>query len=62
MLTLANVSEAVPADIIARPRTYFLDKAVAADSDDSDDEGLAFYSSFPLPERASALQSDSDDE
>jgi hypothetical protein len=31
MLTLANTSEPVPADIIARPRTYFLDKAVAAD-------------------------------
>ena len=62
MLTLANTSEPVPADIIARPRTYFLDKAVAADSDDSDDEGLTFYSSFPLPERASAQTDSSDDE
>ena len=62
MLTLANTSEPVPADIIARPRTYFLDKAVAPDSDDSDDEGLTFYSSFPLPERASALQADSSDD
>ena len=37
-----------------------LDKKIEADSDDSDDGGLAFYSSFPLPERASAVLSDSD--
>ena len=62
MLTLANVSESVPDDIIARPRTYYRDKVVAGDSSDSDDDDLVFYSSFPLPERASALQTDSSDD
>ena len=62
MLTLANTSEPVPADIIARPRTYYRDKVVAGDNSDSDDDDLVFYSSFPLPERASALQTDSSDD
>ena len=53
MLILANVSEPVPDDIIAQPRTYFLDKRVPGDTDDSEDEDLVFYSSFPLPERGS---------
>eukprot|EP01046_Picozoa_sp_COSAG06_P005413 COSAG06_NODE_240_length_19339_cov_16.770582_16_plen_550_part_00 len=60
MLILANVSEPVPTDIIARPRTYYLDKQIPPDSDDSDDEGFAFYSSFPLPERGTQLLVDSD--
>jgi hypothetical protein len=60
MLILANVSEPVPTDIIARPRTYYLDKQIPPDSDDSDDEGFAFYSSFPLPERGTRLLVDSD--
>ena len=60
MLILANVSEPVPEDVIAKPRTYYLDKTVPPDSDDSDDEGFAFYSSFPLPERGTRLIVDSD--
>jgi len=60
MLTLANVSESVPDDIIARPRTYYRDKVVAGDSSDSDDDDLVFYSSFPLPERGSRAIVDSD--
>ena len=43
----------VPDDIIAQPRTYYLDKRIPGDSDDSEDEDLVFYSSFPLPERGS---------
>ena len=34
------------------PPAYFIDKRIA-DSDDEDD--LVFYSSFPLPERGSAV-------
>ena len=60
MLTLANVSESVPGDIIARPRTYYRDKVVAGDSSDSDDDDLVFYSSFPLPERGARAIVDSD--
>ena len=57
-LILANVSEPVPADKIARPRTYFIDKRVP--DDDADD--FVFYNSFPLPERAAALvESDEED-
>ena len=33
MLILANVSEPVPDDIIARPRTYYRDKVIPAGSD-----------------------------
>ena len=50
MLILANVSEPVPNDIIARPRTYYHDKVIAGDSSDSEEDDLVFYSSFPLPE------------
>eukprot|EP01043_Picozoa_sp_COSAG02_P068222 COSAG02_NODE_11252_length_1759_cov_20.305167_3_plen_107_part_00 len=51
---LANVSEPVPDDIIAQPRTYYLDKVIPGDSSDSEDDDLVFYSSFPLPERGAA--------
>lgn len=34
MLILANVSEPVPDDIIAKPRTYYRDKVIPADSSD----------------------------
>ena len=59
-IDLANVSESVPDDIIARPRTYYRDKVVAGGSSDSDDDDLVFYSSFPLPERGSRAIVDSD--
>jgi hypothetical protein len=42
MLILANVSEPVPDDIIAKPRTYYRDKVIPADSSDSEDEDLIF--------------------
>ena len=60
MLILANVSEAVPDDLIARPRTYYRDKVIPADSSDSEDEDLIFYSSFPLPEPGSRALDDDD--
>ena len=60
-LILSNVSEPVPQDKIAKPRSYFIDKRIT-DSDDEDDD-LVFYSSFPLPERGSAvIDSDTDDD
>ena len=50
-LILANVSMPVPADKIAKERTYYMDKRVP----DDDDDDFVYYSSFPLPERGSAV-------
>ena len=50
-LILANVSMPVPADKIATERTYFMDKRVP----DDDDDDFVYWSSFPLPERGSAV-------
>ena len=50
-LILANDSEPVPADKVAKERTYFMDKRVP----DDDDEDFVYWSSFPLPERGSAV-------